>query len=349
MIPHAHVAASACPGRPGAGGNDNACGIFVPFWASRAEKGVIQLLSIYKTIQGKMTRLDSVQDGCWVNLTYPSEDELNTVAVTLGVEPTFLRAALDEEETSRIDTEDGQTLIIIDVPAVEKDDAVVYSTLPLGIIVTQKHIITVCLKESTILKDFQDGLVRNAETQKRTSFILYMLLQVAKRFLQYLKQIDKIYSYMERQLYKSQRNKELIQLLDLEKSLVYFNTSLKANEVTLEKILRGRIITLYEEDHDLLEDVLIEVRQAIEMANIYSSIISGMMDAFASVISNNLNVTMKVLSSITILLAIPNIIFGFYGMNVAGLPLDQFFWFPLSLTGCIILLAAIILKRKDLL
>ena len=296
-----------------------------------------------------MTRLDSVQDGCWVNLTYPSEDELNTVALTLGVEPTFLRAALDEEETSRIDTEEGQTLIIIDVPSVEKDDAVVYSTLPLGIIVTQKHIITVCLKESTIIKDFQDGLVRNAETQKRTSFILYMLLQVAKRFLQYLKQIDKIYSYMERQLYKSQRNKELIQLLDLEKSLVYFNTSLKANEVTLEKILRGRIITLYEEDHDLLEDVLIEVRQAIEMANIYSSIVSGMMDAFASVISNNLNVTMKVLSSITILLAIPNIIFGFYGMNITtGLPLDHFWWIPLAIVGVVVLVAAVLLKKKDL-
>ena len=294
-----------------------------------------------------MTRLDSVQDGCWVNLTYPSEDELNTVAVTLGVEPSFLRAALDEEETSRIDTEDGQTLII-DVPAVEKDDAVVYSTLPLGIIVTDKHIITVCLKETSILKDFQDGLVRFAETQKRTSFILYMLLQVAKRFLQYLKQIDKIYNYMERQLYKSQRNKELIQLLDLEKSLVYFNTSLKANEVTLEKILRGRIITLYEEDHDLLEDVLIEVRQAIEMANIYSSIISGMMDAFASVISNNLNVIMKVLTSITILLTIPNIFFSFYGMNVANLPLDQFWWFPLALSGVVILVVAIILKKRDL-
>ena len=307
------------------------------------------MLSIYKTINGKMTRLDSVQDGCWVNLTYPSEDELNTVAVTLGVEPSFLRAALDEEETSRIDTEDGQTLIIIDVPSVEKDDAVVYSTLPLGIIVTQKHIITVCLKETSILKDFQDGLVRNAETQKRTSFILYMLLQVAKRFLQYLKQIDKIYNYMERQLYKSQRNKELIQLLDLEKSLVYFNTSLKANEVTLEKILRGRIITLYEEDHDLLEDVLIEVRQAIEMANIYSSIISGMMDAFASVISNNLNVIMKVLTSITILLTIPNIIFGFYGMNItSGLPLDHFWWIPLVIAGVVIVIAGILLKRKDL-
>lgn len=307
------------------------------------------MLSIHKTIDKKMTRLDSIQDGCWINLTYPTEDELNTVSEALNVDPGFLRAALDEEETSRIDTEDGQTLIIIDVPAVEKDDAVVYSTIPLGIIVTEKHIITVCLKESSIVKDFQDGLVKNAETQKRTRFILYMLLQVAKRFLQYLKQIDKIYNYMERHLYKSQRNKELIQLLDLEKSLVYFNTSLKANEVTLEKILRGRIITLYEEDHDLLEDVLIEVRQAIEMANIYSSIISGMMDAFASVISNNLNVIMKVLTSITVLLTVPNIIFGFYGMNItAGLPLDQFWWIPLILAVVTLSIVAIILKRHDL-
>ena len=324
----------------------NGTGLFMPF--AGFGKGVKRMLTIHKTIDGKITPLETMEDGCWVNLTYPSEKELKTVSTALGVDPAFLRAALDEEETSRIDTEEGQTLIIIDLPAVEKDDAVVYSTLPLGIIVTDKHIITVCLKETSILKDFQDGLVRFAETQKRTSFILYMLLQVAKRFLQYLKQIDKIYNYMERQLYKSQRNKELIQLLDLEKSLVYFNTSLKANEVTLEKILRGRIITLYEEDHDLLEDVLIEVRQAIEMANIYSSIISGMMDAFASVISNNLNVIMKVLTSITILLTIPNIFFSFYGMNVANLPLDQFWWFPLALSGVVILVVAIILKKRDL-
>ena len=306
------------------------------------------MLSIHKTINGQMTKLDKVEDGCWVNLTYPTEDEMSTVTARLGIDPGFLRAALDEEETSRIDTEDGQTLIIIDLPSVEKGEAVVYSTLPLGIIVAEKCIITVCLKETPVIRDFQDGLVKNAETQKKTSFILYLLLQVAKRFLQYLKQIDKIYNYMERQLYKSQRNKELIQLLDLEKSLVYFNTSLKANEVTLEKILRGRIITLYEEDHDLLEDVLIEVRQAIEMANIYSSIISGMMDAFASVISNNLNVIMKVLTSLTILLTLPNIIFGFYGMNVANLPLDHFWWFPLVIAGVAIVVVGIVLKMKDL-
>lgn len=260
-----------------------------------------------------------------------------------------MKAALDEEETSRIESEDGQTLIIVDTPAMEKDDTgVVYSTLPMGIIVTGKHIITVCLRETSVVRDLQDGLVKGVLTQQRTRFILNVLLLVAKRYLQYLKQIDKTYNYMERQLYKSQRNKELIQLLDLEKSLVYFNTSLKANEVTLEKILRGRIVTLYEEDQDLLEDVLIEVRQAIEMANIYSSIISGMMDAFASVISNNLNVIMKVLTSITILLTIPNIVFGFYGMNVAGLPLEQFFWFPLLIAVVLIAVTAVLLKKKDL-
>ena len=306
------------------------------------------MISFYKTLMGTMTRLDDIQEGCWIDLSNPTPEELTRVSTALGIDQTFLAAALDEEETSRVDTEEGQTLIIIDVPAIEKGDPVVYSTLPLGIIVTERNIVTVCLKESSILSDFERGVIKNTDTRKKTNFILRILLQVAKRYLQHLKQIDKTYNYMERQLYKSQRNKELIQLLDLEKSLVYFNTSLKANEVTLEKILRGRIVTLYEEDHDLLEDVLIEVRQAIEMANIYSSIISGMMDAFASVISNNLNVIMKVLTSITILLTIPNMIFGFYGMNVAGLPLAQFWWVPLIVAGILVGITAIILKIKDL-
>ena len=309
------------------------------------------MLTIHKTVAGKMQKLDTIEDGCWINLTYPTEDEVNSVISALNVEPSFLRAALDEEESSRIDTEDDQTLIIVDMPSVEKVDkegAIVYSTLPLGIIITEKQIITVSLRESPVIRDFQDGLIKGTDTSKKTQFILFILLQVAKRYLQYLKQIDKIYTYMERQLYKSQRNKEIMQLLELEKSLVYFSTSLKANEVTLEKILRGRIVTLYEEDHDLLEDVLIEVRQAIEMANIYSSIISDMMDAFASVISNNLNMIMKVLTSITILLTIPNIIFGFYGVNVVGLPLREFWWFPIVVAVVAMIIVAIILKKKDL-
>ncbi|WP_200809671.1 magnesium transporter CorA family protein [Papillibacter cinnamivorans] len=305
------------------------------------------MLSIFKTIDGKMCKMPEMGPGCWINLTYPTEDELKLVMEKLKVEPSFLRAALDEEETSRIDTEDGQTLVIIDVPSVEKEDAVIYSTLPLGIILTEQNIVTICLKETPIIRDFEEGMVKTAKTSQKTSFILLVLLRVAGRYLQYLKQIDKISSYMERQLYQSQRNKELIQLLDLEKSLVYFSTSLKANEVTLEKILRGRIVTLYEEDQDLLEDVLTEVHQAIEMANIYSSILSGMMDAYASVISNNLNVIMKVLTSITIMITIPNIIFSFYGMNVGNLPFPTA-WFPAVLSVGIVVIVGIILKRKDL-
>ena len=308
------------------------------------------MLTIYKTVDGKMTRLDSMENNCWVNLVQPSEEELKTVSGQLSVEPSLLRAALDEEETSRIDSEDGATLIIVDTPYMETDETgVVYSTLPMGIIVGEGYIVTVCLKETSVVRDLCSGAVKDVNTGQRTRFILNILLMVAKRYLSYLKQIDKTYSHMERQLYKSQRNKELIQLLDLEKSLVYFNTSLKANEVTLEKILRGRIVTLYEEDHDLLEDVLIEVRQAIEMAQIYSSIISGMMDAFASVISNNLNVIMKVLTSITILMTVPNIVFGFYGMNVGVLPFAGSFWPPLAISAVIIAAAGFVLKKKDLL
>ena len=306
------------------------------------------MLTIHKTVDGKMTRLDAVEDGCWVDLVDPGEEELKSVSDTLSVEPALLRAALDEEEMSRIDSEGGSTLIIVDTPAMERDDTgVVYYTLPMGIIVTDRHIVTVCLKETSVARDLRAGTVKDVRTEQRTRFILNILLLVAKRYLNYLKQIDKTYTSMERQLYKSQRNRELIQLLDLEKSLVYFNTSLKANEVTLEKILRGRIVTLYEEDHDLLEDVLIEVRQAIEMAQIYSDIISGMMDAFASVISNNLNVIMKVLTSITILMTVPNIVFGFYGMNVGVLPLAGSFWPPLAVSAVIIVAAGIVLKKKD--
>ncbi len=305
------------------------------------------MLSLHKTIDGKMTRIQNFEKGSWVSLIYPNEEEIIRVAEALNVEEDFIRAALDEEETSRSMWKMARPSSLWTCQW-KKKDALLYYTLPMGIIVTEDNIITVCLKEIPVIREFQDGLVKNARTSQKTSFILHMLLRLSGRYLQCLKQIDKLSTYMQLQLYKSQRNKELIQLLDLEKSLVYFNTSLKANEVTLEKILRGRIVTLYEEDQDLLEDVLIEVRQAIEMANIYSSILSGMMDAYASVISNNLNVIMKILTSLTILITIPNIVFGFYGMNVTGLPFSEWWWFPMLISLGLIAVVAIILKSKDL-
>ena len=311
------------------------------------------MLRINKTVNGKLERFTDIESNCWINLIDPTEEELAQVLEALPeIEPDFLRAALDEEETSHVDVEEGQTLIIIDIPMEEDwenpnalDNS--YFTLPMGILVTEENIITVCLKDTQILRDFEEGKIKNAKTSRRTNFIFQILLRMSARYLYCLKQIDKLSTAMQMRLYRSQRNRELIRLLDLEKSLVYFNTSLKADDVTLEKLLRGRVITLYEEDQDLLEDVLIEIRQAIEMANIYSSILSGMMDAYASVISNNLNVIMKVLTSITILLTVPTIIFSYYGMNVRGLPIPTA-WFPIVLALVIIAIVAVLLKKKDL-
>ena len=307
------------------------------------------MLNIYKTIDGKIQELSEFQDGSWVNLVSPTKEELGIVHSALGTDMNFLLAALDEEETSRLEQEEEQTLIIVDVPVAENDTStILYSTMPLALILTPQNVITVSLKEVAPLAEIADGLVKDFDTTLRTRFMLKLFLRIATRYLQYLRKIDKMSTFVERQLYKSQRNKELIQLLGLEKSLVFFSTSLKATEVTLEKIFRGRIIKMYEEDADLMEDVLIEFRQAIEMANIYSSILSGTMDAFASVISNNLNVIMKILTSITIIMTVPNIIFGFFGMNVE-LPLQGWGVFlPSGVTIVIMVILWIILKKKDL-
>lgn len=312
------------------------------------------MVKYYKT-EGNITRcIDNLEKHCWVNMINPDREELEYVSATLGIEKDFLLSALDEEESSRIEVEDNnQILTIIDIPVAEEEDgAVMYSTMPLGIIVTADNIITVCLKENSIISEFENGRVRGMITNFKGRFIFQLLYRISVRYLQYLKQIDKISQDVERQLRKSMKNQELIQLLDLEKSLVYFSTSLKANESTIKKLSRGRIIKLYEEDEDLLEDVLVELSQAIEMCNIYSSILSGTMDAFASIISNNLNIVMKYLASITIIMAVPTMIASFYGMNVGSIPLataPYAFWIVVGVSVVATALAAFILKKGKML
>ncbi|KNZ42188.1 magnesium transporter CorA family protein [Acetobacterium bakii] len=280
------------------------------------------MIKIYKTIDGKIEEIESIEKNSWINLVNPSEEELLFITQELGVEPDFLRAALDEEEISRVEVEDNNhALITIDVPVVQNNTKMVlYTTIPVGIIQTEENIITVCLRGNTLIDDFAKGRIKNVFTNLRTRFVFQILYRVASRFLVYLRHINRMSADIERELHISMKNKELFQLLDLEKSLVFFSTSLKANQAVVEKLQRGRIIKLYEEDKDLLEDVLVEVQQAIEMSNIYTNILSGTMDAFASIISNNLNIVMKILTSLTILMAIPTMIASFYGMNVEGLP-----------------------------
>ena len=306
------------------------------------------MLSIYKTVDGRVTQIRGYEPGCWISLTDPTEEELELMVRERGIDPDFIRAALDEEETSRVESYGGQTLIIVDVPAAEpqKNGGELYSTVPFGIIVAdeQECFVTVSLRRNAVVEELSGGTVKNVRTEFRTQLLLTLLMRIAMRFLYCLRQIERASSEMEKRLDKPLRDSELMQLLSLEKSLVYFSTSLGANEATMEKLQRGRLVKLYDEDAELLDDTLIEMKQAIEMCGIYSSILSRTRDAVAALISNRLNVVMKVMTVVTILMEIPTMIFSFYGMNT-DLPLP-YTWFPtltaLLLTGTV---AAVLFKK----
>lgn len=297
------------------------------------------LITYYRSIEGRLCEIEQPEAGCWISMINPTETEISDIEEDMGVDRDYIRAALDEEEPSRIESDDGVTLIVVDYPVAEQDNdpdrTLFYSTVPMSIITTDKHVITVSARENSVLEEIAKGVVKGVQPQFRTRFVFTILLRIANRYLQYLKQIDKISNYVEGKMYKSMQNKGLVQLLGLEKSLVYFSTSLKTNEAILEKLMRGRYLKLYEEDQDLLDDVLIEVRQAIEMTNIYSNILAGTGDTFASIISNNLNIVMKRMTTFTIIIAVPTIVFSFYGMNInqnsGGLPLANV-WFPLAIS-----------------
>ena len=314
------------------------------------------MIQIYKSandIDPSLKILDNIEPGCWINIVAPSEEELLLISKKTNVPLDFLKAPLDDEETSRIDIEDDCVLVIVDIPFTEmEDNSLTYDTDPLAIIHSEKYLITICLKNSRVLTDFINGRVKSFFTFKKSRFILQILNKISTYYLIYLRQIDKKSLMIEKRLHKSMKNRELIQLHSLEKSLVYFSTSLKANEITLEKMLKLDIMQRYEEDQDVLEDVIIENKQAIEMTDIYSNILASTMDFFASVISNNLNIVMKVLASVTILMSISTIIGGIFGMNVP-LPFNmsddpKAFWnlmiFTIILTGG----AAILLYKKDM-
>lgn len=312
------------------------------------------MIQIFRTEDGTIHQKDVAQQGAWVALTNPTATEILEISETYGIDPDHLKAPLDEEERSRIEVEEHYFLILVDIPSIEERNGKDwYVTIPMGIITTDEIIITVCLEETPILSAFMDGRVKEFYTYMKTRFILQILYKNASLFLQYLRIIDKKSEVVERKLHQSQKNQELIELLELEKSLVYFTTSLRSNEVVFEKMLRNEKIKKYPEDTELLEDVIIENKQAIEMANIYSGILSGTMDAFASVISNNLNIVMKFLATVTIVMSIPTMIASFYGMNVnsAGMPFaNNFwgFWIVLGFAALISLIVALIFSKKDL-
>ena len=314
------------------------------------------MLEIYQTDleTNKTTKTTKFEKGNWINMIAPTEEEIKKVCENIQIQEDFIRYALDYEEKARIDIEDDDNtiLFIIDVPIREKEgDTLIYSTMPIGMIfVRDDYFITVALKEN----DITDGLTKNIKniiTYKKSRFLLQILYSNASYYLTLLKRINKETEIAESVLKNSMKNKALLKLLSLEKSLVYFTTSLKSNEVVMEKTMRGKIIKLYEEDEDILEDAIIENKQAIEMAKIYNDILNGTMDAYASIISNNLNRVMKTLTSITIILAIPTMIASYWGMNVPVPMTNNPFGFVIIIIFSIVvaLIATVWLNRKGML
>ena len=303
------------------------------------------MYKIFDSTDSGIVRINEIKEGCWIAMTAPTAEELHTISEICNIQIEDLRAALDEEERSRILVEDNYTLIIVDIPTIEeRNEKDWYVTIPLGVIVTDKQIITVCLEDTPILSGLMNGRMKNFYTYKKTRFILQILYRNSTLFLSYLRNIDKRSAAVEQKLHQAQKNRELIELQELEKSLVYFTTSLKSNELVLEKLFRLDKIKKYPEDEDLLEDVIVENKQAIEMANIYSGILSGTMGTFASIISNNLNVSMKFLATVTIVLSIPTMVASFYGMNVstAGMPFANSEWGFLIVIGFSVVLSLIV-------
>lgn len=315
------------------------------------------MLKIYNTDleTNKIEEIKEFKKGSWISLVNPSEIEIKKVCESVNIQEDFIRDALDFEEKARIDKEDddGTTLFVVDVPIIEKrEENDIYSTMPLGMIVVRDDFfITVSLRKNKIIEDFEKRKIKDFQTYKKSKLIFQILYLNSSYYLSYLKQINKETEIAEYILKNSMKNKELLKLLSLEKSLVYFTTSLKSNELVMEKTMRGKIIKLYEDDEDILEDAITENRQAIEMANIYRDILNGTMDAYASIISNNLNGVMKFLTSITIVLAIPTMISSFWGMNVSLPFQDNKFGFPIMLGISIVLTLLVTwwLKRKDML
>lgn len=312
------------------------------------------MVKIYNTNieTNKTEKIKKIQKGCWINLVSPTEKEIREVCENVNIGEEFIRYPLDYEEQARIDQEDDAVLFVIDVPTIEyNNENKVYTTMPLGMIVVRDdYFITVSLKKSKVIESFEAGIIKNMYTYKKTRFILQILYYNSSHFLNLLKQINKETEIAENVLQKSMKNKELIKLLTLEKGLVYFTTSLRSNEAVMEKTLRGKIVKMYEEDEDILEDAIVENKQALEMSKVYSNILNGTMDAYGSIISNNLNSVMKYLTSVTIVLSLPTMIGSFWGMNVA-LPLSENPWaflILIVLSLIISLTVAIALRRKDM-
>jgi magnesium transporter len=283
------------------------------------------MIQVFKWLENRYIELDKVEKSCWINVVNPERQELEKLSHEISVPFDFLTDPLDIDERARIENEEGVLLIVLRIPDYDENDSEVpFITIPAGIILTKDgSVVTICSSDLTELLELYVGRGKYIVTGNRSVFVLRIFLKTALLYLKFLKEINRRTRDTEKELQKSLKNEELIKLLNIEKSLVFFTTALKSNELMMERLLKTKMLALTPDDEDMLEDVIIENKQAIEMVNIYSNILSGMMDAFASVINNNMNAVMKILTAMTILLMIPTLVTSIYGMNIQ-LPFQNF-------------------------
>ena len=312
------------------------------------------MLRVFKTSDdGTLEKLKNIETNTWIDLVEPTEEEIKEVVEKTDIPANLLIKLLDSDEVARIEKEDDATLIIIDVPyVIDKKIKNKYSTLPLGIISYKNYLVTIAIKETEVVEDVMENRVKSVFTMKKSRFLIQILHRVATLYLKYLKEINLEIEAKEKNLINATNNKYLLQLMNIQKSLVYFVTSLKSNDIILEKLEKGNLIEFYEEDMDVLEDAIIENRQGIETSLIYREIVASLQETYSGVISNNLNEIMKFLAGITIVFSIPTMIASFMGMNV---PLgvlannDYSFMFIMSISIFSAFVIALILKKKDML
>jgi len=305
------------------------------------------MIKIFKTFGG-YNEIANPQKGCWINVINPSQEEILKIEDEFHLENDLIHDILDQDERPRVEYDDDWTLIILRIPVELNNNGVPFYTLPLGIYISSNFTLTICLSNNEVLPIGEPSPFREyyREITDSVNFTLRLFIRSGNLYLRYLKQINQMTSSIEQDLEKSIKNKELNKLLKMEKSLVYFITSIKSNEIVLAKLRNMKKITS-EINEDLLEDAIIENKQALEMAQIYSDIQSGMMDAFASVISNNLNVVMKQLTLISIILMIPTLIASIFGMNVPNYLESSMWALPAILMGSLMLsVVGVLLFRK---
>lgn len=313
------------------------------------------MIEILKTDNGTLRHLDAVESGCWVNVCVPNSREVKWLADNLGIDGDFIDAMLDRDEISRIDKNEdaSQALVVVDYPAAEDLDDKAnpsleqFDTQPISILLIENPSVVVTLTNApcSIVEKLKSDRKLSIATGKRTRFLLDVLLEVSQSYIDALRVLEKQTMALERKMRKKQNNEGLMSMLGIEKSLLYMSTSLKSSAPTLQAIKNGQFVKLFEEDEELLNDVIVEYRQASEMCSIYTDVITRAMDAFSGVVSNNVNASMGVLTTITLLLSIPTVVFSFYGMNTNLLPMSDSWVFPMLLSVALAAVAVVVLLR----